>query len=229
MKIIYLILLTFSFSIFSSFNTESCNYAESNMTYVIAQTKKALNQNELSKVKHFAYRAINAIEKSKDKFKDCNCDYASDTVKEGNQNLIMATQVTSLSEAKSFLEKALNNSLKSAEYLVEHGSHKKSKYGDNVLAMNTKLEKENAFGKLLDCKSVYTIVDESLLKYEASLNKIVNSVDCREARAYANKVYSHCEQQLLKPNLTEGKKYYNLRTKEITAEALKAIGDCEAK
>ena len=63
-------------------------------------------------------------------------------------------------------------------------------------------------------------------KYRESLDKIVNSVDCKEARAFAEKIYTHCEQQLLKPNLTEGKKYYNLKTKDITLEALNKLKQC---
>jgi len=231
MKTIYLMLAVFLISLFSSYKTSNaCTYAESNMTYVISQTKKAISQNDINKVKLYTYRAINALEKSKKQFKKCDCEYATNAINEGTESLKKATKATSLSKVKSLLDKALKNTLKSVDYLVEHGSHKKSRYGDNVLAMNTKADEDkNNIKKKSSEKSLYTIVDESLVKYETSLNKIVNTVDCKEARAFANRIYLHCEQQLLTPNLTEGKKYYNLRTKEITAEALETIGDCDAK
>jgi hypothetical protein len=52
-------------------------------------------------------------------------------------------------------------------------------------------------------------------------------VDCKEAKAFTQNVYRICEQQLMKPNLSEGKKYYNLKTKEIAANALKKLGNCK--
>ncbi len=231
MKTIYVVLAVISFSLFSSFKiTEACAYAESNMGYIMSQTQKALDQNDINKARFFTYRAINALEKSKEQFKDCGCDYAAAIIDESNENLIMATKVNSLSSAKILLNKSLENTLEGIETLEKHESHNNSRYASNMLAMNTKIVvKEELVLKAPDKKTLYTIVDRSLIKYETSLNKIVNTVNCKEARAYANKIYSHCEQQLLMPNLTEGKKYYNLRTKEITAKALKAIGDCDKK
>lgn len=231
MKTINVVLVVFSLSLFSSFKTtEACAYAESNMGFVMSQTQKALEQNDINKARLFAYRAINALEKSKAQFKDCGCDYATTIIEENNENLKMSTKAHSLRSAKILLKKSLENTLGSIEALEEHDSHNSSKYATNMLAMNTKtVKKEELTLKAPVEKSLYTIVDQSLIKYERSLNKIVNTVNCIEARAFAHKVYSHCEQQLLMPNLTEGKKYYNLRTKEITAKALKAIGDCETK
>lgn len=231
MKTIYVVLAVFSFGLFSSFKTtEACAYAESNMGYVMSQTQKAIEQNDINKARLFAYRAINALEKSKEQFKDCGCDYAAVSISENSENLKMATKTNSLGNAKILLNKSLENTLESIEALEEHDSHNNSKYASNMLAMNTKtVEKEELILKIPVKKSLYTVVDQSLIKYETSLNKIVNTVNCKEARAFATKIYSHCEQQLLMPNLTEGKKYYNLRTKEITAKALKAIGECETK
>ena len=94
--------------------------------------------------------------------------------------------------------------------------------------MNTKTsiaEKESQ--KLLDNKTLENKVDIALEKFKKSLDKVVESVDCKEALAFTQNVYDICEQQLMKPNLSEGKKYYNLKTKEIAANALKKLGGCE--
>ena len=137
----------------------------------------------------------------------------------------MAAKSNSLSEAKMLLNKALKNAMESIQALENYQAN--STYTSDMLSMNVKKEgKNNSILKITNTKSLHEAVNQSLLKYETSLNNIVNTVDCKQARAFANKVYTHCEKQLLKPNLTEGKKYYNLRTKEITAKALKAIGEC---
>ena len=70
-------------------------------------------------------------------------------------------------------------------------------------------------------------IDISLETYRESLLKVVLTVDCKEARAFAERIYKHCEKELLKPNQTEGKKYYNLRTQQITAQALEELGNCD--
>ena len=77
-------------------------------------------------------------------------------------------------------------------------------------------------------KDLFETIDTSLEKYRISLDKVVQSVNCKDATAFASRIYAECEAQLLKPNISEGSKYYNLRTKEITAEALTKIGDCSA-
>lgn len=207
--------------------TKSCAYAESNMGYIMSQTQKALEQNDINLIRLFAYRAINAFEKSKVQFKDCGCNDANSIIDKNNKNLKIAAKANSLSKAKILLNKSLKSTLKSIELFEKHQAHNNNNnnYKPDSLTFNTK--KEKLILKSPVEKHLYTAIDQSLIKYETSLNEVVNTVNCKEAFAFANKIYSHCEQQLLISNLTEGKKYYNLRTKEITAKALKSIGDCK--
>jgi len=132
-----------------------------------------------------------------------------------------------LSSVKILLKKALDNALGSMEALDEHDSHD-SRYNNDVLAMNTKTSiAEKKSHKPLDKNTLEIKVDIALEKFKESLDKVVESVDCKEATAFAQNVYNICEQQLMKPNLSEGKKYYNLKTKEIAANALKKLSGCK--
>ena len=72
------------------------------------------------------------------------------------------------------------------------------------------------------------IIDDSLIPFEESLQKVVNSVDCKSARAFAQRIFQNCEQALLQSDISERKKYYNLKTQEITANALRDLGNCDA-
>ena len=90
--------------------------------------------------------------------------------------------------------------------------------------MNTKdSDLQKRVNKALKGNALERKIDSSLISYKKSLEKVVQTVDCQEALAYATRIFEHCELELLKPNLTEGKKYYNLRTKEITAQALEEL------
>ena len=115
----------------------------------------------------------------------------------------------------------------SLDELEEHELMHNSEYANDLLAINTtevtkaKLSMKQPSGKLLEQK-----IDRALINFQNSLEEVVVSVDCKEAYEFATRIFVHCEQQLLRPNLTEAKKYYNLRTKEITAEALKKLEHC---
>ncbi len=227
MKKVYFTIGILTIVLFSSFKkNKACEYAGSNIGFVKTQTERALEESDLNKAKFFAYKALNAIEKSKNQFTDCGCKDATLIIEEGLQNLKMATKAMSIGASRILLNRALENTLGSLEALENHEMHESS-FSANVLAMNT-LESTNSelAQKIPEPIVLYERIDESLKKYEASLDQIVRSVDCKEARAYATRVFDHCEAELLKPNLTQGKKYYNLRTKVITAAALNKLGDC---
>ncbi|EAR00222.1 hypothetical protein [Maribacter sp. HTCC2170] len=213
---------------FSSFKVDkACEYAGSNINYVKKQTEKAIAVDDINQARYFAYKALNAIEKSKKQLKECGCEYAAESIAEGLANLKLATKATSLNGTRILLNRALENTLGGIESLEEHELHD-SQYGSDLLAMNTVVSEEKKMAmKKPGKKDFERKIDISLEKYRASLNEIVNSVDCSEARAFAQNIYTHCEQQLLIQNLTEGKKYYNLRTKEITAEALEKLNECK--
>ncbi len=221
----FLFFLFFSATLLASEN--ACDYAGSNIDYVRSQTENALAADNVNQSRYFAYKALNAIEKTKQQLEECGCEYAFKNILEGLDNLKKATRVNSLAGTRILLNRALENTMGSLDALEQHDELHKSKYASDVLALNTK-ETENIrlnaiqpAGPALEKK-----IDEFLEAYRTSLNKVVQSVNCREAYAYARKVYEHCESQLLNAKLTEAKKYYNLRTKEITAEALKQLEGC---
>lgn len=214
--------------LFSSFNVyKACEYAGSNINFAKKQTEKALAVEDVNLAHYHAYKALNAIEKSKDQLKECGCDYAAESIADGLKNLKFATKATSLSGTRILLNKALENTLGGLESLQEHELHN-SRYASNVLVMNTIVtNNEKAVFEKPEKSELENTIDTSLERYRESLDKIVTSVNCKEARAFAENIYLHCEQQLLRPNLTEGKKYYNFRTKEITQKALEKLGQCE--
>lgn len=215
------------FSIFSFASTKACDHAGSNLGFVKSQTEKAIAAEDLNQAKYHAYKALNGIEKSREQLKECGCQYANESIQEGLDNLKKATRVSSLEGARIFLNRALDNTMGSLDALEQHDELHESAYTSNVLALNTKTSEEARLrsiqptGKALEDK-----IDEFLTDYRESLDRMVKSLDCKEAYAYASKVYDHCEQQLLNVKLTEAKKYYNLRTKEITEEALKKLNQC---
>lgn len=227
MKLQYLVLYAFLFGLLSSFEpTQTCEYAGSNVTYIKTETAKALAMKDLQLMRFHIYKALDAIGKSKKQLDDCGCEDASQRIVEVSEILKNATKTSSLAGTRILLEKALENTNEGLEALHDHEKHV-SPYGTDDLTVNTtNTETKKKLPMPPDEKLLKQKIDSSLTKYRASLQKVVNTVNCKEAQAYATRIYEHCEQQLLRPDLAEGKKYYNLRTKEITGEALERLEDC---
>ena len=227
MKPRYLTLYLLVFGLFSAFKpSQACDYADSNMGYVKMEIEKAISMKDLQLVRFHTYKALNAIAKSKKQLDDCGCEYAATTIAEGTEHLKQATKATSLASSAILLKKALNETIESLYALKDHSQHN-STYG-NELVMNTSNSKKKTTSAVLYRKEqLQKKIDSSLVAYRRSIAKVVKTINCEEARKFANRIYDQCELQLLKPNLSEGKKYYNLKTKEITAEALEKLGDCK--
>ena len=216
--------------IFCSFTyprSTACDYAGSNISYIQTQTQKAIEAEKINISHYFAYKALNAIEKSKEQFEACGCEHAEKSISESLDNLKKATKVTSITSARILLERALENTLGSLEAIQEHEETHTSDYANDVLTMNTADARlQSNVQKPTEGKALELKIDSWLINYQNSLNKVVETVNCKEAYAYALKIFEHCELELLKPNLTAGKRYYNLRTKEITARALEELKSC---
>lgn len=227
MNKIYSYISVVALILFSSFSTNlECEYAGSNIGYAKTLTEKAIEVNDINQARYYAYKALSAIEKSKNQLMVCGCEYANDGIEESLINLKLAAKATTLSDTHILLSRSLENTAGSLEALNKHELHE-SKYASDVLVLNTKDAKEKTIAlRETSTKTLNELIDSSLEKYRASLNKVVETVDCHEAKAFAQRIFDNCQQQLLKENLSEGKKYYNLRTKEITADALKRIGKC---
>lgn len=216
-----IILITASFQ-----SDKACLYAGSNIEYIQTHTEKAIAAEDLNMAKYFAYKAITALEKSKTRLAECGCDQAITLISQSAENLKNATRAVTHSNSKNLLIKAMDNLIAGSEAVDQHGAHNRS-YNDSVLTLNTTESIEEAgFHHRLDPEELENSIDLSLKHFKESMDKVVRTIDCKVAYNYANNILDLSEKQLLLPNLSEGKKYYNLKTKEIALQAIKEIGDC---
>ncbi|WP_339628021.1 hypothetical protein [uncultured Maribacter sp.] len=224
------IFCTLAILVLSSFRTNlECEYANSNMGFAKSQISAALLTDDINQARFYAYKAVNALEKSKNQLEVCGCTFAKASMNENLNALVLATKSTTLEGTKTFLDKSIELINNTIFVLNSHESHK-SAYANDVLSMNTNTPTKTIINTK-DSKnlSLNEKIDLSLAKYTISLEKVVATVNCKEAKAFAQRIFDECENQLLKPNLSEGNKYYNLRTKEITQNALNKIGSCATK
>ncbi len=219
-----------AFLLFSSFKgSTECEYAGANIDFARTKTEKAIAIDDINQARYLAYKALNAIEKSKKQLEICGCEFAEQNLLEGLKNLKLATKATTLDATRIYLLRSLENTMGSLNALQDHHLHK-VKFNESMAIIDTVDTASNgsAIAKK-PVKLLYQKIDASLEKYSVSLSKVVETVNCKEARAFTSRIIEHCEKELLRDNLSEGKIYYNLRTKEITLAAHRRIGTCAAK
>lgn len=223
------LLLTLGF-LFAFKPSPTCQYSSSNIDFVKSEIEQALAMTEIQMTRFHTYKAINAIEKSKKNLEDCGCKNAIEHITEGSEQLKLATKTNGMASTAILLDRALDETQATLNALHDHESHG-SIYGNDVLELNTvnlRTKKNNEYQPPSN-QFVRRKIDSSLVSYKKSLDMVVASVNCKEAMEYVEKVFEHCEQELLKPELSESKKYYNWRTKEITAEAIEQLRDCNRR
>lgn len=227
MKTLHMLLSIIAILTLSSFSSnEACNYASSNMNYVKARTEEALSMDDINKVRFYTYKAIKVLQTSTNRFTDCGCKNADINIEESLINLKAATKSTSIDGTKILLNEALQQIIDALDAFDQHEMHD-TPFTSKDFVMNSADEIERELPTIEHNENnLYRQIDDSLASYSKSINEVINSVSCIEARAFAHNIFMQCEQQLLKHNLSEGKKYYNLRTKEITEKALSRLGDC---
>lgn len=230
MKLPPILLYAVMLCVFSSFGkTQACEYAGSNIAYIQKETEKALENADLQVTRFHIFKALDAISKSDKQLADCNCTHATESLDEVAALLKNATKTTTLASTRILLEKTLPHVTEALEAIRNHQQHD-SPYGSDELTVNTtEIPKKETLQEPPNGKLLREKIDVALKKYKLSLQKVINTVNCKEARTFALRIYENCEQQLLRADLSEGKKYYNLKTKEITGDALKILDDCKGK
>ena len=170
-------------------NQKACDYVGSNLGYIKSQTQKAIDADDLNFTRYYAYKALNAIEKSKTQFDACGCDYAMKSINEGLDNLKKATRIGSIKGARILLKRALESTYGSLEALEKHDELHVSLYASDVLAMNTQSAIEKKLARKMPAeKDLHSQIDKALVNFKNSLDEVVRSVNCREAYDFAQRI-----------------------------------------
>lgn len=208
----------------------ACTNAGSLIGFIENHVRNALKADDLNVAKYHSYKALNTLEKSREQLKACGCDYAARHMDQGAENLKMATRVNSLEGARILLRRALDDARAGRDAFDAHDAKHDGPYDNDVLSLNTRSSAVPAGPAHPESEAqLRSRIDRSLQAYESSLKEVIDGVPCAEARTFVERIYAHCERQLLREDLTPAKRYYNLRTKEMTESALDQLRSCTGK
>ncbi|SFR50991.1 hypothetical protein SAMN04490243_2436 [Robiginitalea myxolifaciens] len=213
----------------SSSNTEKkCTDVGSLMDFVGEHIRKAMQADELQMLRYHTFKALNTLVKFKEQVDGCGCDYAQQGIEESHAGLKLATRVNTLDGANILLKRALDDVKEAQEALLEHNTLHTGEYNTGMLAMNTASAKTGNSDRAAEVTglALEAKIDSSLVAYTRSLDEVVATVPCEEALEFVERVYAHCEKQLMRTDLSPAKRYYNIKTKEITQNALDQLRSC---
>jgi hypothetical protein len=229
MKLFQLLLgLAGSFILMSASSEKACMNTEAMIGFVKEQTGQALEEQDLSLIRYHAFKALNTIERSKAQLEACGCDYARKNLMEGLENLKLSTRVTTLEGTRIPLARAMDYIKAAREALEQHESTHDRPFGQQLIAVDNSVPTQTQAKRILEEeKALESKIEKALQNYERSLNEVVEGVPCEEALVFVKRIYAHSQNQLERGDQTPAKKFYNLRTKEITEKAMARLGDCK--
>ena len=229
MKLFQLLLgLAGSFILMSASSEKACMNTEAMIGFVKEQTGKALKEQDLSLIRYHAFKALNTIERSKAQLDACGCDYARKNLMESLENLKLSTRVTTLEGTRIPLERAIDYIAAAREALQQHERTHDRPFGQQLMAVSNSVPTQTQAKRILEEeKALESKIEKALQNYERSLNEVVEGVPCEEALVFVKRIYAHSQSQLERGDQTPAKKFYNLRTKEITEKAMARLGNCK--
>ena len=210
-----------SFMLVAATPEDACYNTESMIRFVEDQTEMALEEKDLDLIRFHTYKALNAIERTRGQLQTCGCDYASKNLLESLEKLKLASRVTTPEGTRIPLARAMNYIQAGKEALRLHEKDHARPFGQQLMVSDNGVPSQTQARRLIEEeKALEAKIEEALVNYRQSLEEVVEGVPCEEALVFVKRVYAHCEKQLQAPDLTPARKYYNLRTKEITENAL---------
>lgn len=206
----------------------ACEYADSNLLYIRDKIKEALVAGDLNMTRYHTYKALNGIAKNRANLLDCGCKASLERMDHAHAELKEAARSGTLGESIPLLKKALENTSLGRAHLREFAWEKASPYGMALLYMNTR-EVPAGQNWLLEIPGakIKEQVRGSLKAFEASLEEVLEGVECGEARRFVSKIHAESRRNLLDSELSEHQRQYHLHLVALTGAALEKLGDCE--
>lgn len=229
MRTVFIILIFFGLQDLKAAPPDTaCRNMESMIGFVEDHILNALEAEELQMARYHTFKALNTLVKSENNFGSCHCDFALKSIRECEAGLKLATRVSTIDGTQILLKRALKDVRATEDALEEHMGNHTGTYDNEVIAMNTLNAQPRAEGSGIKSEmlALESKIDQSLIAYRKSLDEVVRTVPCDEALEFVRRVYAHCEKQLLREDLSAAKRYYNIKTKEITEQSLDNLRNC---
>ncbi len=207
---------------------QACLSAGESLEFIQRQTRTALQVEEMDRLRYHTYKAINAMQETLAAFRSCGCKEAEEEILKAQENLKQAASEGSIRASRILLYQALERSVQSLRILEKHqGKHGHTfseEFINRIHGTPTLLPEDEQRNREAASRAR---IDESLEAFKASLQAVIETVDCEKARSFLHRTHQDAHRALERSSLSSTQKYYQEETRRICAEALAQLGDCE--
>lgn len=218
-----------SLLLMASFTTyKSCKVANVNTLFIKEQIQLAIAATDFEKSKYYTYKALKAVYATKKNFKDCGCKDASKQLNLAEQNLKNVVRSGGMEDAKIFLDIGIKNMNICLDVLAQFDENKAdSSYDHNLLVLNTVNDSNtNTTIWHSENSALWETLEPSLNKLRNSLDDVINTLECGEARTFMKNMQKDNKAKLNKPDLSQLRSYYFRSVDNIIENALLKIEGC---
>ena len=167
-----LIALAGWFLLLSATPEEACSNAEDMIRFVEKQTAQALEQDDMDLTRYHAFKALNAIERTRNQLQACGCEYTRKNLIESLENLKLATRVTTLEGTRIPLSRALDYIHAGKEALRDHDNTHERPFGQQLMASEGGMPSQTQAKRLIEEeKALEAKIEDALINYQHSLNE----------------------------------------------------------
>lgn len=228
MRYTYLII---AFSLFAlqsvSGMNQACLTAGDQLQFIQRQGRTAIKVAAINQLRYHTYKAINALEETLDIFGTCGCTEAQDALKAGKGFLKKAAIEKSLRASRILIYQAMEHIELSMHILqqhqVEHGHTFSQEFINKINATPDLLPEDERLSREEKQRSK---IDSSLQAFKSSLDAVIETVNCEEARVFIQDIRDKADRQLERSSLSPTQRYYQKKTRTITTQALGRLGNC---
>lgn len=241
MKKIYIFLI-FSSVVLSAFGQSECLDAQSDLNYAYSHVKSAYESNNLSHLKYYSKRSLDAFDRAKAYLENCNCRNSYDLAFKAHELLGKVENAELFEDGRFYVKRARELAQKSInefeicskytiedealvelEYEREKLKEQQEKLRQKELEIKQQLLRKEQKELLLKKEKLIAINEEALTTNILAYNNMLSACECNSTVSRS----SLSNENLLSKSIAQIKLFYLNSAKEITASYLSSLSQCK--
>jgi hypothetical protein len=239
---------------FYSFSQSGCTDAQAHIVYAFNNAKNSLKANNITHLKHYANKALEAFERVQDALNDCNCADVENYTIESIQKLSKVPPIPKMAEAQYFVGKAKENAQKIITALdyctisdqsttsvtsislddqdvsnLEREQLKLKQQQEALIrkqnALKQQLAKQKEEEQNIEKQQLIVKSNAAISKNILAYNELLDACHCNTEISEGKATQN--EKQLMTKSVEEIKSYYLKSIKDLTSNYMKMLSTCD--
>ncbi len=235
---------------FLSFSQSGCSDAQAHIVYAFNNAKNALEANNITHLKFYANKTLEAFERVQNVIKTCTCENVENYTYESIEKLSKVPPIETMAEAQYFVGKAKDYAQKIITALdyctlsdkstssgvtdykitdLEQEQLRLKQQQDVLLkqqeALNQQLAKQKEDDLFIEKQQLIMKTNAAISKNILAYNEVLNACQCNSS--ISDKTVSKSDDQLISKSVDEIKTYYLKSIQDLTSNYMDMLSTCD--